>query len=57
MRLSWVEIPSIKFIFMSGYTKDSIPGGISGECSINFLAKPVSLQERASKVKEDLLEQ
>jgi hypothetical protein len=41
---------------MSGYTEDSIPGEISEDASINFLAKPFSLQELASKVKEVLLE-
>jgi two-component system cell cycle sensor histidine kinase/response regulator CckA len=56
VRLILEELPSIKVILMSGYTEDSIPGEISGDASINFLAKPFSLQELASKVKEVLLE-
>ena len=57
VRLILEELPSIKVILMSGYTEDSIPGEISGDASINFLAKPFSLQELASKVKEVLQEQ
>jgi len=55
VRLVLEELPKTKVILMSGYAEDAIPGEISVDASINFLPKPFSLQELASKVKEVML--
>jgi two-component system cell cycle sensor histidine kinase/response regulator CckA len=55
VRLVLEELPNTKIILMSGYAEDVIPGEIGGDASINFLPKPFSLQELASKVKEVML--
>jgi len=54
VRLVLEELPEIKVILMSGYTEDAIPGEITSDASINFLSKPFSLQDLASKVKDVL---
>lgn len=45
------EMPHVKVIFISGYTDNVIPGGF-GSGDFSFLAKPFSLMDLASKVKE-----
>ena len=54
VRLVQEELPDIKVILMSGYAEDAIPGEIACDPSINFLPKPFSLQDLASRVKDVL---
>ena len=54
VRLVQEELPDIKVILMSGYAEDAIPGEIACDPSINFLPKPFSLQDLASKAKDVL---
>ena len=54
VRLVQKELPGIKVILMSGYAEDAIPGEIACDTSINFLPKPFSLQDLASRVKDVL---
>ena len=54
VRLVQEELPDIKVILMSGYAEDAIPGEIACDSSINFLPKPFSLQDLASRVKDVL---
>lgn len=44
--------PTLKVIFISGYAEDSFRRRIGEESGIYFLAKPFSLKQLASKVKE-----
>ena len=55
VRLVQEELPDIKVILMSGYAEDAIPGEIACDPSINFLPKPFSLQDLASRVKDVLV--
>jgi two-component system cell cycle sensor histidine kinase/response regulator CckA len=44
--------PDIKVIFISGYTEDRFRSAVDGGERMEFLAKPFSLKQLASKVKE-----
>jgi two-component system cell cycle sensor histidine kinase/response regulator CckA len=44
--------PTMKVIFISGYTEDSFRKRLDSEAEIHFLPKPFSLKQLASKVKE-----
>jgi two-component system cell cycle sensor histidine kinase/response regulator CckA len=44
--------PTMKVIFISGYTEDSFRKRLDSEAAIHFLPKPFSLKQLASKVKE-----
>ena len=46
------EIPDIKIILMSGYSKEVFADDVEKDPGIEFLAKPFSLKELAGKVKE-----
>jgi len=46
--------PSLKFLFMSGYTADIIaPHGVL-DSSVNFIHKPFLLKELSSKIRNTL---
>lgn len=49
-----VEFPDIKVVFMSGYAEDIFMNNYGSERSFNFLSKPFTLKQLASKVKEIL---
>lgn len=53
-RLVRMERPNIQAILMSGYAENIALGDISGEKGIHFLAKPFSLKQLASKVRDVL---
>ncbi|HEY1257811.1 MAG TPA: ATP-binding protein [Stellaceae bacterium] len=44
--------PTIKVVFISGYAEDAFRQRLDSERDIHFLAKPFSLKQLASKVKE-----
>jgi two-component system cell cycle sensor histidine kinase/response regulator CckA len=46
--------PSIKMIFISGYAEDAFRQRLDSERDIHFLAKPFTLKQLATKVKEVL---
>lgn len=46
------DYPDIKVIFISGYAEDIFMNSYGSERSFNFLAKPFTLKQLASKVKE-----
>lgn len=46
--------PEIKFIFVSGYARDAFANKVLDDSSFGFLAKPFSLKELASTVKDTL---
>ncbi len=46
------EIPDIKIILMSGYSKEVFADDVEKDPGIEFLAKPFSLKDLAGKVKE-----
>ena len=46
------QYPDIKIIFISGYTEDALSKDQLDNHQVNFLAKPFSLKQLASKVKE-----
>jgi two-component system, cell cycle sensor histidine kinase and response regulator CckA len=45
-------MPEVKVIFISGYTEDTFRKRLDNEQGIHFLAKPFSLKQLATKVKE-----
>lgn len=47
-------LPHIKTIFISGYTEDTFRRNLDDNAQIHFLAKPFTLKDLASKVKEVL---
>ncbi len=49
------DFPNIKVIFISGYAEDIFMHSYGSERSFNFLAKPFTLKQLASKVKEVLV--
>lgn len=48
------EYPNLKVIFISGYAEDIFVNNYGTERSFNFLAKPFTLKQLASKIKEVL---
>jgi len=48
------ELPHLKIILMSGYSEDVFADQVEGDTGIEFLAKPFSLKDLASKVKDVL---
>jgi len=48
------RLPDIKVIFVSGYAEESVRKDIADDRSVEFLAKPYSLDQINSKVKEVL---
>lgn len=46
------QFPNIKVIFISGYAEDIFVNNYGSERSFNFLAKPFTLKQLASKIKE-----
>lgn len=48
------EYPNVKVIFISGYAEDIFVNNYGTERSFNFLAKPFTLKQLASKIKEVL---
>jgi two-component system, cell cycle sensor histidine kinase and response regulator CckA len=48
------EIPDIKIILMSGYSEDVFADDVESDSGIEFLAKPFSLKELATKVRDVL---
>jgi len=48
------EMPDVKVIFISGFAENVIPGGITPESDFEFLPKPFSLKDLATKVKDVL---
>ena len=46
------EYPNVKVIFISGYAEDVFVNNYGAERSFNFLAKPFTLKQLASKIKE-----
>lgn len=46
--------PTVKVIFISGYAEDIFVNNYGSERSFNFLAKPFTLKQLASKIKEVL---
>lgn len=47
-----VEYPNVKVIFISGYAEDVFVNNYGSERSFNFLAKPFTLKQLASKIKD-----
>jgi two-component system cell cycle sensor histidine kinase/response regulator CckA len=47
-------MPEVKVIFISGYTEDTFRKRLDNEQGIHFLAKPFSLKQLATKVKETM---
>jgi two-component system cell cycle sensor histidine kinase/response regulator CckA len=47
--------PDMKVIFISGYTEDAFRKRLGNEADIHFLAKPFTLKQLATKVKEVML--
>jgi signal transduction histidine kinase len=50
------EYPQLKVIFISGYAEDAFADSFGEDYEINFLPKPFTLKQLASKVKEVLQE-
>jgi len=48
------KMPTLKVIFVSGYAEESVRRDIEDDQSVEFLAKPYSLDQINSKVKEVL---
>ncbi len=48
------KLPTLKVIFVSGYAEESVRQDIADDQSVEFLAKPYSLDQINSKVKEVL---
>ncbi len=48
------QYPNVKVIFISGYAEDIFVNNYGTERSFNFLAKPFTLKQLASKIKEVL---
>ncbi len=48
------RLPEVKVIFVSGYAEESVRKDIADDQSVEFLAKPYSLDQINSKVKEVL---
>lgn len=48
------DFPNVKVIFISGYAEDIFVNNYGTERSFNFLAKPFTLKQLASKIKEVL---
>jgi two-component system cell cycle sensor histidine kinase/response regulator CckA len=48
------RLPDLKVIFVSGYAEESVRKDIADDRSVEFLAKPYSLDQINSKVKEVL---
>ncbi len=48
------KLPNLKVIFVSGYAEESVRQDIADDRSVEFLAKPYSLDQINSKVKEVL---
>jgi two-component system cell cycle sensor histidine kinase/response regulator CckA len=48
------RMPNVKVIFVSGYAEESVRKDIADDRSVEFLAKPYSLDQINSKVKEVL---
>ena len=48
------RLPNLKVIFVSGYAEESVRQDIADDQSVEFLAKPYSLDQINSKVKEVL---
>ena len=46
------DYPNVKVIFISGYAEDAFVNNYGSERSFNFLAKPFTLKQLASKIKE-----
>ncbi len=46
------QYPNVKVIFISGYAEDVFVNNYGAERSFNFLAKPFTLKQLASKIKE-----
>jgi two-component system, cell cycle sensor histidine kinase and response regulator CckA len=46
------DFPNVKVIFISGYAEDIFVNNYGTERSFNFLAKPFTLKQLASKIKE-----
>ncbi|MFW0777058.1 MAG: ATP-binding protein [Rickettsiales bacterium] len=46
------DYPDVKVIFISGYAEDVFVNNYGAERSFNFLAKPFTLKQLASKIKE-----
>ena len=46
------DFPNVKVIFISGYAEDAFVNNYGNERSFNFLAKPFTLKQLASKIKE-----
>lgn len=46
------DYPNVKVIFISGYAEDVFVDNYGSERSFNFLAKPFTLKQLASKIKE-----
>jgi len=51
------KFPDLKVVFMSGYAEDSFRQRLDKDMAIHFLAKPFSLQQLATRVKEVLQDQ
>jgi two-component system cell cycle sensor histidine kinase/response regulator CckA len=49
-------MPEVKVIFISGYTEDTFRKRLDDEQGIHFLAKPFSLKQLATKVKDVMTE-
>ena len=49
-----VQYPNVKVIFISGYAEDIFVNNYGTERSFNFLAKPFTLKQLASKIKDVL---
>jgi len=47
-----LQHPNVKVIFISGYAEDVFVNNYGAERSFNFLAKPFTLKQLASKIKE-----
>ncbi len=46
------EYPNVKVVFISGYAEDAFVDNYGSERKFNFLAKPFTLKQLASKIKE-----
>ena len=54
IKLASAELPDLRIICISGYAEDAFRKRIGEDSAIHFLAKPFSLAQLASKVKEVL---
>ncbi len=48
------RLPDVKFIFVSGYAEESVRQDLADDRSVEFLAKPYTLDQINSKVKDVL---